>query len=69
MRWDTPYGWLIGKVSERFTPSTPRLFAKYNYRIKWFDGWENHKLILDNYSGGVAAPYQSWVLLEKVAAE
>ena len=28
-----------------------------------------HKLILDNYSGGVAAPYQSWVLLEKVTAE
>ena len=43
-----------------------RLFSKYNYRIRWFDGWENNKLILDNYNSGPAAPYQSWVLLEKV---
>ena len=43
----------------------PRLFAKFNYRIKWFDGWENHKLNLDNYNSGLAAPYNSWALLEK----
>ena len=35
------------------------------YRIKWFDGWENHKLNLDNYNSGLAAPYNSWALLEK----
>ena len=61
-------GWLVGKVAERFTSATPRLFAKFNYRIRWFDGWENHKLILDNYVGGPTAPYKSWVLLEKTVA-
>ena len=30
-----------------------------------FDGWENHKLLLDNYNSGPAAPYNSWVLLAK----
>ena len=51
MRW-VKYGWLVGKISEKFTTATPsmtpRLFNKFNYRIKWFDGWENHMLILDN---------------------
>lgn len=66
MRWDAPHGWLVGKVTEMFTPrATPRLFAKFNYRVKWIDGWENHKLLLDNYMGGPTAPYKSWVLLEK----
>ena len=52
MRWERPHGWLIGKITEKFTSATPRLFAKFNYRIKWFDGWENHKLNLDNYNSG-----------------
>ena len=65
MRWDAPHGWLVGKVKEMFTPATLRLFAKFNYRVKWIDGWENHKLLLDNYMGGPLAPYKSWVLLEK----
>ncbi len=30
-----------------------------------FDGWENHKLNLDDYNSGPAAPYNSWVLLDK----
>ena len=60
-----PHGWLLGKVSEKFTTRTPRLFAKFNYRVKWFDGWENHKLNLDNYLHGSSAPYGAWVLLEK----
>ena len=64
MRW-VDYGWLVGKITDRFTPSTPRLFAKFNYRVKWFDGWENHMLILDNYNSGLSAPYLSWALLEK----
>lgn len=41
-------------------------FEKFNYRIKWFDGWENHKLLLDNYGGAPTSPYNSWVLLSKV---
>ena len=44
MRWEAPHGWLIGVISEKFTQATPRLFAKFNYRIKWFDGWQNHKI-------------------------
>ena len=68
MRW-VNCGWLVGKISEKFTTATPRLFNKFNYRIKWFDGWENHMLILDNYSSGLSAPYKSWCLLEKVAEE
>ena len=49
MRWAAPHGWLVGKITEKFTQSTPRLFAKFNYRIQWHDGWQTHKLILDNY--------------------
>ena len=48
--------------------ANPRLFKKFNYRIKWFDGWENHMLLLDNYQGGSGAPYKSWVILEKESA-
>ena len=62
-------GWLLGKITDKFDKSTPRLFKKFNYRIKWFDGWENHKLILENYNSGPTAPYNSWVLLRKSAAE
>lgn len=66
MRWDPPHGWLLGSIAQRFTASqTPRLASKYNYRIKWYDGWENHNLLLDNYEGNAHAPYGSWVLLEK----
>ena len=52
-------------VGPTVTYTSPRLFAKFNYRIKWFDGWENHKLNLENYNSGPAAPYNSWALLEK----
>ena len=65
MRWAAPHGWLVGVITEKFTISTPRLFAKFNYRIRWFDGWANHNLIHDNYLHGPTAPYNSWVLLEK----
>ena len=65
----TPHGWLIGTIKDKFTQATPRLYAKFNYRIKWFDGWENHKLSLDDYNSGPAAPYKSWVLLEKIILE
>ena len=59
MRWPAPHGWLVGVVTEKFTNATPRLFAKFNYRIKWFDGWQNHNLLLDNYLHGPDAPYNS----------
>ena len=52
MRW-VNYGWLVGKISEKFTTATPRLFNKFNYRIKRFDGWENRMLILDSYGKAV----------------
>ena len=67
LRWATPHGWLLGKIEKKFDQSTPRLFKKFNYRIKWFDGWENHMLLLDDYNHGPTAPYKSWVLLEKPA--
>ena len=56
---------IFRKVTEKFTSQTPRLFAKFNYCVKWFDGWENHKLNLDNYLHGPSAPYEAWVLLKK----
>lgn len=64
MRWEN-FGWLLGTITQRITRETPRLHAKYNFRIKWFDGWENHQLLLDNYEGGASAPYNSWVFLAK----
>ena len=54
-----------GTIKEKFTQATPQLYAKFNYRVKWFDGWENHKLVLDDYLSGLAAPYKAWVLLER----
>ena len=69
MRWPTPHGWLVGTIKEKFTQATPRLYAKFNYRIKWFDGWENHKLSLDDYNSGPTAPYKSWVMLDKIILE
>ena len=57
MRWNAPHGWLVGTIKEKFDQSTPRLYKKFNYRVKWFDGWDNHKLDMDNYlSGPTAAP-------------
>ena len=35
LRWVTPWGWTLGVITERLTSSTPRLFKKFNYRIKW----------------------------------
>ena len=47
-------------------PKQPAGHHSPQARIKWFDGWENHKLLLDNYNSGPLAPYNSWVLLAKV---
>ena len=63
-------GFLASSLPRRSSTSSsrstrPKGIAKFNYRIKWFDGWENHKLNLENYNSGPAAPYNSWALLEK----
>lgn len=65
-KWEK-YGWLLGTIMLKFDPSSPRLFAKFNYRIEWMDGWKNHMLLLDNYACGRNVPYDSWVILEKDA--
>ena len=43
--------------------------AVTKFWVKWFDGWVNHQLALDNYVGGLTAPYKSWVLLQKQTVE
>ena len=60
--------WRVDLKIGRKWPASRHTIAKFNYRIKWFDGWENHKLLLDNYNSGPSAPFNSWVLLEKEAA-
>ena len=59
----------VGTIKEKFDQSTPRLYKKFNYRVKWFDRWENHQLILDNYVSGPTAPYNARVILEKTPSE
>ena len=70
-RWDAPYGWCVGKISSKITSATPspRLFKNFNFRCVWSDGWTNNMLTLDQYAGGPAAAYGSWVILEKASAE
>ena len=38
MRWPTPHGWQVGKITSKITPATPRLFKRFNYRCSWSDG-------------------------------
>ena len=66
LRWETPWGWTLGVITERLTSATPRLFKKFNFRVKWSDGSKGPaNLPLDNYSHGPTAPYNSWCLLQK----
>lgn len=65
MPWEPPHGWCLGTIVRKYDQSSPRLYAKFNYRVEWMDGWGNHNLILDNYGAGKDAPYNSWVLLTK----
>ena len=37
MRWPTPHGWQVGKITSKITPATPRLFKSFNYRCTWSD--------------------------------
>ena len=67
MRWEK-YGWQLGRIYEQITPATPRLFAKFNYRIVWSDGARGPaKLAVDNYAFGEHAAYSSWVILSPEA--
>ena len=64
MNWET-YGWQLGKITDVVDRSTPRLFAKYNFRVVWADRSKGPaKLAVDNYGGGSTARLNSWVLLE-----
>ena len=70
MRWGKPHGCCMGRVALKFTmQANPRLFKKFNFRVKWDDGWDNHVLVLEKYMSGATAPYDSWVLLQKAASE
>ena len=67
MRWEK-FGWQLGKIYEQITRSTPRLYAKFNYRIVWSDGARGPaKLAVDNYAFGEHAAYSSWVILSPEA--
>ena len=67
MRWEK-YGWQLGRIYEQITRATPRLFAKFNYRIVWSDGARGPaKLAVDNYAFGEHAAYSSWVILSPEA--
>ena len=66
MRWEAPWGWFLGTISEMLTAATPRLLKRFNYRVTWSDGMKGTaKLILDNYAHGPSAPHNSWCLLQK----
>ena len=64
LRWEQ-YGWQLGKITGLITNSTPRLFAKFNYRISWADNSKGpSKLGVESYAYGADARYNSWVILK-----
>ena len=66
IRWEPPFGWSLGTILDKITNSTPRLFKKFNYRVKYADGAKGPaNLPLDNYAHGESAAYNSWCLLER----
>ena len=67
IRWESPWGWSLGTIIEKLTKeATPRLFKKFNYRVKYMDGSKGPaNLPLVNYAHGAGAAYNSWCLLEK----
>ena len=62
-----PHGWSLGTITHKITSATPRLFKKFNFKVKYIDGsiGPGQRLPLDNYASGPTAPYNSWCLLEK----
>ena len=66
IRWEPPHGWSLGTITHKTTSATPRLFKKFNFKVKYIDGSTGPaNLPLENYASGPAAPYNSWCLLEK----
>ena len=70
LRWEK-YGWQLGKISKMLDAKTaPRLIKKYNYHVSWDDGGKGATMLpLDAYKGGAEAGFNSWLLLERVAAQ
>ena len=65
IRWEPPHGWSLGIITHQITSATPRLFKKFNYKVKYIDGSIGPaNLSLDNYASGPTAAYNSWRLLE-----
>ena len=70
MRWEKPYGWQVGKVTDVITRSTPRLVQKFSRRVVWADGSKGpSKLAVENYGGGPNAKYNMWVVLKPATSE
>ena len=66
IRWEPPFGLSLGTILVKITSSTPRLFKKFNSRVKYADGAKGPaNLPLDNYAHGESAAYNSWCLLER----
>ena len=63
MRWEK-YGWQLGRIYEKLTKDTPRLFNKFNYRVVWADQTKGPAMLaVANYGFGEYAAYSSWVIL------
>lgn len=64
MRWEA-YGWQLGRITHVITKDTPRLFAKFNFRVAWSDGSKGPaKLDVHSFAHGPHARVDSWVLLK-----
>ena len=65
MRWEE-IGWQLGKIADIITDATPRLFKSgFNFCIIWADKHKGPaKLAVSNYSDGIHAAYNSWVILK-----
>ena len=38
IRWEPPHGWSLGTITHKITSATPRLFKKFNFKVKYIDG-------------------------------
>ena len=53
IRWEPPHGWSLGTITHKITSSTPRLFKKYKFKVKYIDGSTGPaNLPLENYASG-----------------
>ena len=75
MRWAAPHGWAVGKVTSQITihdfDATPlqklQLSLHMDRRLDQWVGQTTSMLKLDQYGGGPAAEYGSWVILTKTS--